>query len=138
MTATMTERLPCQVCGKHLTQRRDGLAKPHGRYGRCRGVGYQLARWKVGQQLVHHAGSTWEIVEDIGGRWGDYRARCVAAPDYPWGQRNDDEEGAERVLHGEYLHRHGWRPLPLDMMDQLRRSLDSIRSEKTEQQGDAS
>jgi hypothetical protein len=104
--------------------RADGLARPHGRGGRCQGTGYRLARWPVEQRLVHYTGSVFEIVEDLGGRWGDYLVTCV------WSQTGFDgkpmeEVGRERVFHGEYLHRDGWVP---DLMHALHHSLTKARA----------
>jgi hypothetical protein len=94
----------CQVCQRMLRPLKSGLHrshKPH-RYGepysRCQGSGYRAERWPVGQKLWHHSGDLWEIVEDRGGRWGDYYLRCLRGR----------EKGREMVGHGEYMHRHGW------------------------------
>lgn len=102
------DRLPCQVCGRWLTTRRDGLTKPHKAPGSrdephdyCVGTGYRHARWEVGQMLRHHAGDRWLVEANIGGTWGDYRIRCVAGR----------EAGRVMVAHGEYMHRHGWTPI---------------------------
>ena len=93
----------------------------------CRGSGFQLARWKVRQRLRHHGGSVWEVVEDRGGVWGDYLIRCVTGTR----SMNDpekwlEEPGKEMVTHGEYMHRHGWTPLPRDLMADLEESLKAV------------
>lgn len=122
MSAVATAKLPCQVCGKPLTPRRDGLARPHGRYGQCRGVGYRLARWSVGQRLRHHTSGVWEIVEDIGGRYGDYLIRCVVGQRSSWRKGEWIEEpGRTLTAHGEYMHRHGWTPAPSEGSDDAER-----------------
>lgn len=110
--------LPCQVCGRRLSLRRNGLVKPHKAPGsrgweadNCQGVGYRHERWSVGQRLQHHSGSVWVVVEDRGGQYGDYLIRCVV------GQRSYDGDswieavGNELITHGEYMHRHGWTPV---------------------------
>lgn len=106
----MTQRLPCQVCGRQLVPLKDGTARPHRHHrsysGRCQGSGYRMARWEVGQRLRHHAGSVWEVIEDRGGRYGDYLIRCVASSPWP----KSEQAGNETVTHGEYMHRHGWTP----------------------------
>lgn len=74
-------RLPCQVCGRSLSVRHDGLVKPHKRRrggDYCQGTGYRHARWPEGQRLRHHSGDLWEVVEDQGGQYGDYVMRCIA------------------------------------------------------------
>jgi hypothetical protein len=107
------ERLPCQVCGVRLAPRADGLARPHGRHYDCRGVGYRLARWPVGQRLQHHTTGVWEVVEDHAAtRWADYLIRCVTPTRSLSGGGFMEEPGVEVVVHGEYLHRHGWTPVP--------------------------
>lgn len=109
-------RVQCQVCGRMLVPLKSGLHRNHAPrghhepYSRCQGSGYRAERWPVGQQLHHHAGDRWEVVEDRGGQWGDYYLRCL------WGR----EEGREMVAHGEYMHRHGWQP---DLMAALEESL---------------
>jgi hypothetical protein len=77
-----SERVRCQVCGRQLVPLKGGEHrnhKPPGSRGRdadrCQGSGYRAARWPVGQRLVHHAGTLWEVIEDRGGRWGDYILR---------------------------------------------------------------
>ncbi len=98
----MTERLPCQGCGRPLVPLADGTSRHHGRYskghGRCDGSGYRLVRWPEGQHLRHHAGDIWIVFADIGGDYGDYWIRCVAGR----------EKGRDLHAHGEYMHRHGW------------------------------
>ena len=101
----MSERLPCQVCGRLLTTTTNGLTRrhraPHGERGSdCRGVGYRHARWEVGQQLRHHSSGVWEVFADVGGRYGDYWIRCLSG----------SEKGRNLMAHGEYMHRHGWTP----------------------------
>src|ERR1700761_9438286 len=112
-----SKRLPCQVCGRRLTLRRDGLVKPHKHPNcpgweadNCDGVGYRHARWPVGQHLRHHAGSVWTVVEDRGGRYGDYLIRCVIGTKRR-GWIGGEEAGRETVAHGDYMHRHGWTPI---------------------------
>jgi len=108
-------KLPCQVCGRELALRRDGLVKPH-KYARglgqeadyCNGTGYRHDRWPVGQRLQHHTGSIWEIAEDRRGQHGDYLIRCVE------GSWLEPATGKEMVAHGEYMHRHGWTPITDD------------------------
>jgi len=106
-------RLPCQVCGRQLVPLRDGTSRGHtpvrrgtgGMDGaRCKGSGYRLARWPIGQHLQHHTGSVWRIVGDRG-RDGDYLIRCVQES---W---LEGPSGKEMTVHGEYMHRHGWTPL---------------------------
>lgn len=104
-------RLPCQVCGRSLAVRNDGLVKPHkppgvsGKYySNCRGTGFRHARWPVGQRLMHHSGSVWRVDEDRGN--GDYLVRCVDTSR----AISHGEWGREMVAHGEYLHRDGWTP----------------------------
>jgi hypothetical protein len=101
----MSDRLPCQVCGRLLATTANGLTKPHkrrrGAEDACQGTGYRQARWPVGQFLRHHAGDLWEVVADVGGQWNDYRLVCLAGR----------EEGRELRAHGEYMHRHGWTPV---------------------------
>ncbi len=105
------KRLPCQVCRRSLSVRRDGLTKPHNFRqgsvsGPCPGAGYRQARWPLGQQLRHHAGSVWEV---IGDHWyspgADYGLRCVV------GGIGGEEAGKTLNVHGEYMHRHGWTPV---------------------------
>lgn len=110
----MAERVPCQVCGRRLVPLKSGLHRYHAPprsapHTRCQGVGYRAERWPVGQQLRHHAGSLWEVVEDRGAstRWGDYLLRCLWVPK---GVR-ERLVGTEMVTHGEYMHRHGWNPV---------------------------
>jgi hypothetical protein len=108
-----TKRVLCQVCGRPLVPLKSGVHRNHkprpGRgWDNCPGSGYRAARWPVGQRLVHHAGTLWEVVEDRGGRWGDYIVRRL-----PGGPSwiNERPVGSEMVAHGEYMHRHGWLPL---------------------------
>lgn len=125
-------RLPCQVCGRLLVPLKDGTSRQHtpyragtggGEYYRCNGSGYRMARWPVGQRLIHHTGMIWEVIEDRGGRWGDYLIRCV---DLNGHQSQYESVGREMVAHGEYLHRHGWWPDP-DLMRPLLKSLERVR-----------
>lgn len=99
------EHLPCQVCGRSLATRPDGLVKPHkqrrGAEDNCRGAGYRHARWEVGQQLQHHSSGVWEVFDDVGGEYGDYWIRCLSG----------SEKGRNLMAHGEYMHRHGWTPV---------------------------
>lgn len=108
----MSERLPCQVCGRSLTVQNNGLTKRHkapgdrGKYAPdCRGAGYRQARWEPGQELRHHAGDLWLVVGDVKAdprfavAGDDYRLRCLQGR----------EEGREMGAHAEYMHRHGWR-----------------------------
>lgn len=108
----MTDRMPCQVCGRTLAVRRDGTTKPHNARSRnghhCQGSRYRHARWPVGQQLVHHAGSVWEVVADLGAWGGAYRLRLVSNPPGDW-RTPEGEPGMVRTFHGEYMHRDGWR-----------------------------
>jgi hypothetical protein len=105
--------MPCQVCGRKLTTTRDGLVKPHkvGSVERvnCRGVGYRHERWRVGQRLQHHSSGIWEVVEDRAASTPhrDYLIRCVKANPV----LAADEQDREMVVHGEYMHRHGWTPV---------------------------
>ena len=103
-------RLPCQVCGRRLVPLKNGLHREHvvSPRVRCSGSGYRAARWPVGQRLRHHAGTVWEVVEDRGGRWGDYLLRRLPHPVPDW--INERPVGSEMVTHGEYMHRHGWEP----------------------------
>lgn len=105
--------MPCQVCGRRLVPLGDGTSRDHvarrGHESYCRGSRHRLARWVVGQRLRHHGGSVWEVVEDRGGRWGDYLLRCVVGTRSYDGDRWLDEPGREMVAHGEYMHRDGWR-----------------------------
>lgn len=116
----MAERVPCQVCGRRLAPLRDGTARNHvPRRGRpdqdyCGGSRHRLARWPVGQRLVHHGGSVWEVVEDRDSstRWGDYLIRCVVGSrSFVNREKWLEEPGKTMVAHGEYLHRDGWRPV---------------------------
>lgn len=104
----------CEVCGRVVQTLRDGTNrrhKPPGHHGweadSCPGSGYRQARWPVGQRLRHHAGSIWLVVEDRCGTtcWRDYLLRCVYRG--AWGAR----EPNAMVVHGEYMHRHGWTPV---------------------------
>lgn len=102
----MAERLPCQVCGRPLTTRPDGLTRDHRApgqepYGRCRGAGYRHARWEVGQRLAHHSSGIWVVFADVGGDYGDYWIRCLSG----------SEKDRDLMAHGEYMHRHGWSPV---------------------------
>jgi hypothetical protein len=108
-------RLPCQVCGRRLVPLRDGTARRHGRYGGCKGSGYRLARWRVGQRLVHHGGSVWEVADDRGGPDGDYLIVCVNGQRSLFHNEWIEKPGQARVTHGEYMHRHGWRPVTPDV-----------------------
>lgn len=123
-------RIMCQVCRRMLVSRKDGTSRNHyshrypatiDRYDRsyCKGSGYRLARWEVGQKLRHHSGCVWEVVEDRGGRCGDYVIRCLSIPQGIF----ERPVGTEMVTHGEYMHRHGWTPLPPDLMAALEASL---------------
>lgn len=110
-TGASGERLPCQVCGRRLAPLVDGTSRPHfARRKRhaddwdrdyCRGAGFRLARWEPGQQLRHHSGDLWQVVEDRGGLYGTYWLRCLAGR----------EKDREMAGHGEYMHRHGWTPI---------------------------
>lgn len=111
-----------------LVPLKDGTSRPH--YARrkryvedhyrnhCQGSGYRLARWLEGQELYHHSGDRWLVVEDRGGEWGDYWLRCLAGR----------EKDREMLAHGEYMHRHGWRPVPPDLMKALEESLSAVRN----------
>lgn len=112
----MPERLPCQVCGRRLVPLKDGTARNHvshrGAEDYCQGSRYRLARWEVGQQLVHHSGAVFVVREDRGGQHGDYLIECRDGLRSLW--RPDEwleEPGRTIVAHGEYMHRHGWTPL---------------------------
>ena len=108
---TESNRLPCQVCGKHLTVRPDGLARKHGRENACPGVGYQLDRWPEGQLLRHHAGSVWRVLKVNGPFWrGNYLLECVHGT-YRESTGYGEKTGAEMNAHAEYMHRHGWTPI---------------------------
>ena len=110
---TSPRRLPCQVCGRLLVPLKSGLHRNHKPpnsyepYTRCQGSGYRAARWPVGQELRHHAGSRWLVAEDRGGRYGDYLLRCLHVP----AGTLERPVGTEMVTHGEYMHRHGWSPI---------------------------
>lgn len=119
----MADRLPCQVCGRALVPLSDGTSRSHtprrrgcgGAEGaHCPGSGFRLARWLTGQVLQHHSGEIWEVVEDhvaspIYGLPGpDYLLRCL---DTRKGSV-DTRMGRETVCHCEYMHRHGWIPVP--------------------------
>lgn len=112
---TTTARVQCQVCGRALVPLSDGTSRNHtprrGLEGYCKGSRHRLARWPVGQRLRHHGGSVWEVVEDRGGRWGDYLIRCVVGQRSLWREEWLEEPGREMVTHGEYMHRDGWRPI---------------------------
>jgi hypothetical protein len=109
-----SDRVRCQVCGRQLVPLKSGVHrnhKPSGSRGHdadyCQGSGYRAARWPVGQRLVHHAGTLWEVIGDRGGPWGDYIVRRLSGgPSWI----NERPVGAEMVAHGEYMHRHGWTP----------------------------
>lgn len=109
-------RIQCQVCGRALVPLADGTSRYHnttkrrGHESYCAGSRHRLARWPVGQKLRHHAGSLWEVVEDQGGRWGDYLLRITWKPDWI----NERPVGTTMVAHGEYMHRDGWRPIDAD------------------------
>lgn len=108
-------RLPCQVCGRSLVPLSDGTSRNHNwRHGSedyCQGSRHRLERWPVGQQLRHHGGSVWEVIEDRGGRHGDYLVRCVVGQRSMWREEWVEAPGREMVTHGEYMHRDGWRPI---------------------------
>lgn len=114
----MAERIPCQVCRRELVPLRDGTSRRHRAprsyepWSACQGSGYRLARWEVGQRLLHHTGSVWVVEEDRDAttKWGDYIVRCIDVSRAV----NDNEDGRVMVAHGEYLHRHGWEPLPAE------------------------
>lgn len=119
--AKRLKRLPCQVCGRRLTLRRDGLVKPHKAPGSrgwdsdyCRGTGYRHDRWRAGQRLQHHSSGVWVVVEDrdASTEWGDYLIRCIDTG----GALSLEEFGREIVAHGEYMHRHGWTPVDDDCL----------------------
>jgi hypothetical protein len=102
-------RVPCQVCGRRLVPLRDGTSRYHCRRrgsDYCHGSRHRVARWPVGQRLRHHAGSVWEVVEDLGGMYGDYLLRCVVGTP---GWMGGEKVGNEMRAHGEYMHRDGWR-----------------------------
>jgi hypothetical protein len=126
-----TSRLKCQVCGRMLAAKSDGTSWNHYSYrypativradrSYCPGSGFQLARWKPRQQLRHHSGDIWEVVGTSGPGLvgGDYFIRCVSGR----------EAGREMVAHGEYMHRHGWTPLPRDLMADLEESLAAVHT----------
>lgn len=128
-TASLTRQIACQVCGRKLVPLKDGTSRRHyadrrrpgqDAYDRshCRGSGYRLARWPVGQELYHHSGDRWLVVEDRGGTYGDYWLRCLVGR----------EQCREMVAHGEYMHRHGWMPCPPDLMKALEESLGAVRN----------
>jgi hypothetical protein len=127
----MPERLLCQVCGRRLVPLKNGLHRNHklpgsrDPYTRCPGSGYRAARWPVGQHLRHHAGTLWEVIEDRGGRWGDYLVRRLpGGPDW----MNERPVGTAMVVHGEYMHRHGWLPAEAsshDILAEARRRIDA-------------
>lgn len=117
-------RATCQVCGRTLAPKNDGTSRNHYptarsnatyRYDRdrCAGSGYRLALWEAGQQLRHHSGDVWEVVNL---RSGGYDLLCLAGR----------EKGREMFAHSEYMHRHGWTPLPPDLMAALERSLSAV------------
>ena len=108
-------RVTCQVCGRGLVPLKNGLHRDHAPQGyhepyeRCKGSGYRAERWMVGQKLRHHSGTVWEVIEDQGGRYGDYLMRRTAVPVPDWIQERPI--GSTMVTHGEYMHRHGWEPV---------------------------
>ncbi len=110
-----SERLACQVCRRSLAPLKDGTARHHnahrGAEDYCKGSGFRLARWDVGQHLLHHGGSVWVVDEDRGGPWGDYLIRCVVGTRNWDGDAWLEEPGRTKVAHGEYLHRDGWKPI---------------------------
>ena len=121
MASKRLKRLPCQVCGRALTLRRDGLVKPHKRRkglgwdaDYCRGTSYRHVRWSVGQRLQHYSSGVWIVIEDRDDRseWGDYLIRCIDT----LGALSREEMGREMVTHGEYMHRHGWTPIEDDCL----------------------
>ena len=133
----MGEPMPCQVCGRLLVPLRDGTSRSHtprragtggGEYNRCPGSRYPLARWTVGQRLIHHTGMIWEVVEDQGGPYGNYLIRCV---DLNGHDSRYESVGREMVAHGEYLHRHGWWAAPPDLMAALQASLEGAAVTQT-------
>jgi hypothetical protein len=78
----MSERMLCQVCGRPLVPLKDGTSRQHtphragtggGEYYRCPGSGYRMARWPVGQRLIHHTGMVWEVIEARVGHRRDRR-----------------------------------------------------------------
>jgi hypothetical protein len=119
MSAT-TERRPCQVCGRQLVPKADGLTRNHVRHrgaeDYCGGSGHRQERWPVGQRLRHHAGSVWEVIADLGGTWNDYLLRCVVGTP---GWMGGEQVGREMTTHGEYMHRDGWRPVELSELPQI-------------------
>ncbi len=119
----MAERVMCQCCGRGLVPLADGTSRRHGREGGCKGSGYRLARWEIGRRLEHYTGQIWEVeaIEDL--RWPGYRMRCLVQT-----MPRDRPVGTVEHFNAEYLHRHGWRPLPLDLMAALARSLAAPRA----------
>jgi hypothetical protein len=109
-----SDRVSCQVCGRRLVPLKTGLHRNHKAprtyepYSYCKGSGYRAERWVVGQRLRHHGGSIWEVVEDRGGRYGDYLIRCEVGQRSLWRDEWVEAPGREMVTHGEYMHRHGW------------------------------
>lgn len=73
------------------------------------------ASYPVGQQLAHHSGATWEVIESglpgDGKTWsegmllceGDYRIQGVGA--------SGAATGRTMRVHADYLHGDGWRRL---------------------------
>ena len=57
--------------------------------------------WKVGQILRHPGGSTWELIEHVGGEHDDWRGRCVAGELFS----GVDRVGNEMTFHREYMDR---------------------------------
>lgn len=114
----MADRVKCQCCGRMLVPLKDGTSRRHfsGRKRHvddwdrdsCRGSGFRLDRWPVGQRLRHHGGSVWEVVSDFGGPHADYGILCVVGT---WNGRYGEPEGKAQKVHGEYMHRHGWTPV---------------------------
>jgi hypothetical protein len=102
----MSDRLPCQVCGRPLVPLGGGAHRRHKRPGEhgsyfdyCSGSLYRAARWPVGQELRHHAGDLWRVEKSHGDNCGDYEIRCIAGR----------EQGRTMTVHAEYMHRDGWR-----------------------------
>jgi hypothetical protein len=107
----MTDRIPCQVCGRRLVPLKSGLTRNHKPRGShephtCQGSGYRAARWPVGQCLRHHAGSLWDVLEDHGRAGSDYLLHLLWKPDWII----ERPAGTTMVVHGEYMHRNGWEP----------------------------
>lgn len=118
-------RLRCQCCDRLLVPRADGTSRRHGRGGSCPGSGYRLPLWDDGQRLAHYTGQVWEVVgHHLNAEFGiqDYTMRCVVQT-----VEISNPVDTVRAFHAEYLHRHGWKPLPCDLMTALERSLAAVR-----------